>query len=246
MTFSKSHIALLASVPLILFSLHTCAKKTLSTYIQRLDDEALFLIKAKKRWSELDYYSRQVEHTFFRQTYAVLEERHRLVSSIRSAGLGAVGHAIIVSPKVLSELIEGRECEADYKQRRLMDIIDTGLEEWKDGKDEGIWGYEAEDEQELSCILEGNFSFLNDPGTIVTDAEKSKNLDDGLDDGAEGRDDTSWRLSQGRMRPGDSYNHQAYKRMMREWSGYLDRREPIGRRHRYLMESIGRGDMGET
>ena len=241
MAFRKFYITLLASVPIILFTLHACAKKTLSIYIQRLDEEALFLIGTKKRWSDLDLYGRQVEHTFFRQTYAVLEERHRLVSSIRSAGLGAVGYAIIVSPKVLTELILGRECEADYKSRRGIDIINTGLEEWKDGKDEGIWGYEAENEQELSSILEGNFSFLGDSGTAVADAERSKNLDDGLDNGAEDRDDAWWRLSHGRMRPGDSYNHQAYKWMRREWSGYLTRRETIGRRYRDMMEEIGRG-----
>ena len=210
MAFSKSRITLLASVPLILYSLHTYAKKALSIYIQRLDDEALFLIAAKKRCDEFELYRPHIEQTVFRQTYAVLEERNCLVSSVKSAGLGTVGHAFLVSPKVIKQLLIGRECEAEYRQRRWTEIIATEVSEWKEGPYQGIWGYESENEEELSNILEGN------AGTVIDDADNLKDMDVGLDDG-EGRDDTSWRLSCGRMRPGDIYNYLIYKMMELHW-----------------------------
>ncbi|CAF9933591.1 MAG: hypothetical protein HETSPECPRED_008706 [Heterodermia speciosa] len=222
MASSIFRITLLASVSLILFPVHVCAKKTLSIYIQRLDAEIFFLIQAKKHYDHLKFFEPQIDQLIFRQTSAVLKERNRLLLSIRSGGLGTVGNAFMVSPIVIMGLLIGRESEAAYKKRRWSEILDIDLEDGDRDVFQGLWGYEDDVEQELSKLLGVTVPTLGDRRTVVGDAERPKKIDDGLDIGAENRDDTSWRMSNGRMRPGETYNLLTYKCMVQKWCGDKD------------------------
>lgn len=121
---------------------------------------------------------------------AILREKDHLETSIEDGGISAGGYRFKSTVAMLRELLDGRR--RSRFEEAWGEMMRAWREDWQTWERLGILRDEDEDERSLNAMLGCDINILDTFDNMGRQHEEEEDLDEGAD----GRDDLSWQLSQ--------------------------------------------------